>query len=1007
MTVLAPEIIKVGAEGYEHGWVCVRPPCGKAPGRVRAADLGVTRDGTVVHRPSGYAVGHVKRSESGHGYTASHVTGGKESTHGKRADAVAAVARKHNKAVKEQSRPEPAADADIAPPPPSMPPGVALRAKPATVGHVAKANEIAHVYTDEQAKAIDNRITALEKDLKDEKRKESRTDIAIELGTVVASLGLAFFTSGASLLGLLPLIHDRIPDIGRIFAKTAVHIRAHGAPKVVAGAAMGARSSLGKVPGALAKVPAVRLRVVKTDGTITPDAVAEVAKMIAAELVAGGLDASTAGSMALAMTSHAALALRAGKFPGDNDFITADGSPSDGSPSDGDAVKKSAQTAALSSTHSPLGTHGLWGDKSAQLPAYLQNIAKALIRSGHDESSAIAMAIGAVKRWAAGRGKVTPEVRAAAAKALAEWEKLKAEHSKSKSADEPVVVKTSPKAGGRGQAAREAKAVIAPAITKVGAEGYIHGWICVRPPCGGKPDKLRAKDLSTKRDGTILHKPSGYAVGHVSRSDHGKYTVTHSDGHTSVHTGKDAALRGVAGHYNSGKTKRDFDGEEKPASEAEAPEAAKKPSPSLASEKPAGTDPVDASLVLGKIPDLKRSKLSPAEIGAVKKYTEDDSYGINDDLRFGTGTNLARSETVKQLDSAFSHTKPLNQAIIVHRGITRADNPGLFGNVGDKVGKVFHDNGFVSTTASKTRVNAFTGSASNAAVVHITVPAGEKVIRPGSSADLPGEKELILPRGSDFRVDKDEVDRDGNRHVYMTKLPAGNAATNPAARTAAPDELRGDDAYKAVRPPKNLTSDEDSALTRYGFTTGYTVVNPYLHHDGQVFDTGKMAYRKARPAEEAKAKSIITGMDSAFNKATPLERPIVVHRGTGNVDDMFGKPGSLVGKTFNAKAYTSTTTVPSAKVGNGLDYESKPGKIEIHVPAGSKVLPGNDFEKEVILPRDASFHVLSDEVDANGHRNIKLAYEPSSHAPAPVPAEEEKKPQLKMRSRGAVVLQNR
>lgn len=88
----------------------------------------------------------------------------------------------------------------------------------------------------------------------------------------------------------------------------------------------------------------------------------------------------------------------------------------------------SKQTAALSSTHHPLGTHGLWGNKQIQLPAYIQNLAHALIRSGHPESAAIAIAIATVKRWASGGGKVHPEVRAAAAKALAEWEKLKAEH---------------------------------------------------------------------------------------------------------------------------------------------------------------------------------------------------------------------------------------------------------------------------------------------------------------------------------------------------------------------------------------------------------------------------------------------------------------------------------------------------------------------------------------------------------------------------------------------------
>jgi hypothetical protein len=95
---------------------------------------------------------------------------------------------------------------------------------------------------------------------------------------------------------------------------------------------------------------------------------------------------------------------------------------------DDELTQKSAQTAELSTTHRPLGTHGLWGDKDAQLPAYVQNVAHALIRDGMDESQAIATAIASVKRWARGGGHVTPEVRAAAAKAVAEWEELKATH---------------------------------------------------------------------------------------------------------------------------------------------------------------------------------------------------------------------------------------------------------------------------------------------------------------------------------------------------------------------------------------------------------------------------------------------------------------------------------------------------------------------------------------------------------------------------------------------------
>lgn len=97
-------------------------------------------------------------------------------------------------------------------------------------------------------------------------------------------------------------------------------------------------------------------------------------------------------------------------------------------------MEKSEQTPGLAATHHPLGEQGLWHTPSKkvpekqQLPAYLQNIAHALIRNGMSESAAIATSVSATRRWAKGKGKVHPEVIAASQAALAEWEKLKASH---------------------------------------------------------------------------------------------------------------------------------------------------------------------------------------------------------------------------------------------------------------------------------------------------------------------------------------------------------------------------------------------------------------------------------------------------------------------------------------------------------------------------------------------------------------------------------------------------
>jgi hypothetical protein len=104
------------------------------------------------------------------------------------------------------------------------------------------------------------------------------------------------------------------------------------------------------------------------------------------------------------------------------------------------AVAKSAETAALEATPHQLGPEGLWHtpDKHVRfkqkLPNYVEHIAAALMRDqGLDESTAIAYAINAIKRWAKGdlhwgHGKVTPEVQAASQRALDEWDRLKASH---------------------------------------------------------------------------------------------------------------------------------------------------------------------------------------------------------------------------------------------------------------------------------------------------------------------------------------------------------------------------------------------------------------------------------------------------------------------------------------------------------------------------------------------------------------------------------------------------
>lgn len=78
---------------------------------------------------------------------------------------------------------------------------------------------------------------------------------------------------------------------------------------------------------------------------------------------------------------------------------------------------------------SPVGTPGgkqNWVDRAGGLPKYIRMVAHALMRAGKPKSKAIGMAVGIVRNWAEGKGHVSPKVRAAAAKAIAEWEAKRA-----------------------------------------------------------------------------------------------------------------------------------------------------------------------------------------------------------------------------------------------------------------------------------------------------------------------------------------------------------------------------------------------------------------------------------------------------------------------------------------------------------------------------------------------------------------------------------------------------
>jgi len=134
---------------------------------------------------------------------------------------------------------------------------------------------------------------------------------------------------------------------------------------------------------------------------------------------------------------------------------------------------------------SPLGPGPNWVTKTdpvTGLGPYLHAIAHALMRAGHSESEAVALAVGAVKRWAAGEGHVTAKTRAKAAEAVAHWEALKAaSHARADDdEDEQDWLEELAEQEAEMEDADSPGAVIPGNVrfdTRTGPKGYSHGWI--------------------------------------------------------------------------------------------------------------------------------------------------------------------------------------------------------------------------------------------------------------------------------------------------------------------------------------------------------------------------------------------------------------------------------------------------------------------------------------------------------------------------------------------------
>lgn len=195
-------------------------------------------------------------------------------------------------------------------------------AKPPThMRTVATANNQARVYTDAQVQDLQKQINALRAELHAEKHKEAKAAAAIRLVSVAASIAMAFFTGGLSLVALGPLLLDKMPEVGRELAEYYQVRRQH------------------------TELPITPLK----PGEKADDAAAAaVTGHLIRELMAAGVDPGLARHIATHVVQAAIAAMASGRQPWEPEFL----------PDDAVTGILHGQVAKVMSTSAPLNEQG-------------------------------------------------------------------------------------------------------------------------------------------------------------------------------------------------------------------------------------------------------------------------------------------------------------------------------------------------------------------------------------------------------------------------------------------------------------------------------------------------------------------------------------------------------------------------------------------------------------------------------------------------------------------------
>jgi hypothetical protein len=191
----------------------------------------------------------------------------------------------------------------------------------------------------------------------------------------------------------------------------------------------------------------------------------------------------------------------------------------------------------------------------------------------------------------------------------------------------------------------------------------------------------------------------------------------------------------------------------------------------------AGNEPAAA---IPKLPETKAeetlhtlsAELGKDDIEALKSFTGGGAWAANahilgkQSFTWGDKTSAEALELFPKLDAALAKGT-VNQNITVYRGMKNVDLSSLKPFVGTDV--PFHMPTYSSTSLDP-RVAAGFASGKKGALWKITVPKGAKALDMRKHTHYPSEKEVVLPRGSRWKITKIEQHPQGKVPVIHAEV---------------------------------------------------------------------------------------------------------------------------------------------------------------------------------------------------------------------------------------------